>query len=93
MFGNKKQTQATVRSMNAKLIALLNWGMGVFHMRDISLCDLLQIPLKHGFVLCIGSVLIFNSWNTDITTLDSYVKLEFSSDYTLHQEHLSVSQL
>lgn len=31
MFGNKKQTQATVLSINEKLITLLNWGMGVFH--------------------------------------------------------------
>lgn len=54
MFGNKKQTQATVRSVNTKLIALLNWGMGVFHVRDISLHDLLRIPLKRRFVLCVG---------------------------------------
>lgn len=62
MFGNKKQTRATVLSMNAKLIVLLN-SMGVFHVRDIILYDLLWIPLKHGFVLSAGSesLLIFNS--------------------------------
>lgn len=32
MFGNKKQTQATLHSMNVTLITLLNWGMILSYM-------------------------------------------------------------
>lgn len=69
MFGNTKQTQATVLSMNAKLIALLKWGMTLSYMtyyefpQNMSLFSVLDRlslltleTLKIWNIVCIKSV-------------------------------------
>lgn len=64
MFGNKKQTQATVLSVNEKLIALLNWGMGVFHIRDImTYC---KFPWNMDLFCVLDQFSDFNCWNSEM---------------------------